>query len=115
LRGRPTKIRWKDENTLVVTGAARPILLTEWDVDSIGFTFAAKGEDLTALRGAGPPEQLAEALCARFARLRTAAAAERVVAEVERQKSTEPGRPLSTAERDFVRKLARKYVVGRTD
>jgi hypothetical protein len=118
--GRPTKIRWKDENTLVVAGAARPILLTEWDVDGIAFAFAAEGEDLTAIRDAGPPEQLAEALCACFARLRTAAAAERaerierVVAEVERQKSAELGRPLSEAERDFVRKLARKHVVGRT-
>jgi hypothetical protein len=59
-------------------------------------------------------------LC-RDPRLREAAAAkraeriERIVAEVEKEKSTELGRPLSRAERDFVRKLARAHIVGRTD
>jgi hypothetical protein len=120
LRGKTVSIFWRDEDTLVIDGDERKILLTEWDADSIAFAFAAEGEDLTALRGADP-EKVADALCARFARLREVAAAERaerierIVAEVEKQKSTELGRPLSRAERDFVRKLAREHVVGRTD
>jgi hypothetical protein len=118
--GRPTTIHWKDEDTLIVDGIARPIVLTEWDADSIGIAFLGQDEDLSALRGADP-EKVADAITAQFARLREAAAAarakqiERVVDEVERQKAAELGRPLSRAERDFVRKLARAHVVGRTD
>jgi DNA-binding transcriptional regulator YdaS (Cro superfamily) len=118
--GRPTTIHWKDEDTLVVDGVARPIVLTEWDADSIGIAFLGQGEDFTALRSADR-EKVADAITTQFAQLREAAAArraeqiERIVAEVERQKAAELGRSLSAAERDYVRKLARAHVVGRTD
>jgi hypothetical protein len=118
--GRPATIHWKDEDTLIIDGIARPIVLTEWDADSIGIAFLGQGEDFTALRGADR-EKVADAITTQFARLREAAAAkraeqiERIVAEVERQKAAELGRSLSAAERDYVRKLARAHVVGRTD
>ena len=120
LHGKPVSIFWRDEDTLVIDGDERKIILAEWDADSIAFAFATEGEDLTALRVADP-EKLTDALCARFAEMRHAAAddraerIERVVDEVARQKADELGRPLSREELAYVRKLARAHVVGRTD
>jgi hypothetical protein len=120
LHGKPVSVFWRDEETLVIDGDARPILLTDFGADAIGFAFVRRGEDLKRLRNRDP-EKVSDALCMRFNQLRERAAAERaerierIVAEVEKQKSTELGRPLSRAERDFVRKLARTHVVGRTD
>jgi hypothetical protein len=37
LNGKPVLITWRDEDTLVVDGDARPILVTKWEADSIGF------------------------------------------------------------------------------
>jgi hypothetical protein len=118
LHGKPVSIFWRDEDTLVIDGDERKIILAEWDADSIAF--AAEGEGLTALRVADP-EKFTDALCARFAELRHAAAddraerIERVAGEVARQKADELGRPLSREELAYVRKLARAHIVGRTD
>ncbi|HJU18761.1 MAG TPA: hypothetical protein VJ770_20095 [Stellaceae bacterium] len=118
--GQPATIYWKDEDTLVIDGDDRQILVTDWDAESIGFAFIGADEDLTALRGADP-KKVADALCARLALMHKQAAAERAerieraVAEVERQKEAELGRPLSAPERAYVLKLVRELVIGRTD
>jgi hypothetical protein len=123
LHGKTVSIFWRDEDTLIVDGAERTILLTEWDADSIGFALFGEYEtdaDYAALVG-GDPDAFADALSGQFAKMREQAAAQRaeqiesVVAEVARLKAAELGRPLSREELAYVRKLARERVVGRTD
>lgn len=54
LRGKPASIFWKDEDTLVIDGDERPILVTDFDSDSIGFAYVGRGEDTAPLRRADP-------------------------------------------------------------
>jgi hypothetical protein len=106
LNGKPVLITWHDEDTLVVDGDARPILVTKWEADSIGFACGGEGESNAVLRRADP-----EALSDQLTLLREQAAAERaerierVVVQVATEKAAELGRPLSNAELEFVRKL----------
>jgi hypothetical protein len=120
LHGKLVSICWRDEDTLVIDGNAHLILMTDFEADSIGFAFAREDEDLSPLRSQDP-EKVVDALCARLNEMREQAAAdradriERIVDEVARRQAEELGRPLSAAERDYVRKIARAHVVGRTD
>ncbi|HJU19369.1 MAG TPA: hypothetical protein VJ770_23180 [Stellaceae bacterium] len=119
LHGKEVSIFWRDENTLVINGDERPILLTEWNSESIGFAFAAPDEDFSLWRDEDP-DQITAALADEFADLRKRAAAaraariEHAVDAVEQQMSNELGRPLSTAERDYVRTLVRERVLSKT-
>lgn len=115
LNGKPVLITWRDEDTLVIDDDARPILVTKWEADSIGFACGGEGENNAVLRQADP-----ETLADQLALLREQAAAERaerierVVAQVAAEKAAEFGRPLTDAEVDYVRELVRAHVLGKT-
>lgn len=114
LNGKPVLITWRDEDTLVVDGDARPILVTKWEADSIGFACGGGGESYAVLRQADP-----KALADQLALLREQTAAERaerierVVAQVTAEKGAEFGRPLTDAEVDYVRELVREHILGK--
>jgi hypothetical protein len=121
--GRKVSVFWRDEDTLVIDGGERHILLTEWDADSIAFAFVGATEadaDYTAL-AEEDPDAIASVLSDEFAKLRArdaahrAARIERLVAEVAQSAEEAKRQPLTEAELAYIRKLVRDQVIGRTN
>jgi hypothetical protein len=120
--GRKVSVFWRDEDTLVIDGDERPILMTEWDADSIAFAFIGADENKAdyAWLDDEDSDEIASALSNEFAKLRERDAAhraeriERLVAEVAQSAEEEKGQSLTEAELAYIRKLVRDQVIGRT-